>query len=68
MRLPNPVDRVVHPDPAAVTVPLDAPAAYSRSPADVVVIAPVLIAAAVPVAERWTSTGLTLSTPLYSLK
>ncbi len=66
VRFPEAVDRVAHPEPAPVTVTDDAPAAKRRSPANVVVSEPELIAPAVPIAPVVTSSGLTLSMPAYS--
>ncbi len=66
VRLSNAVERVVRPDPAAVIDAFDAPAPKIRSLAFVVVALPVVIAEAVPMADRLTSSGLTLSRPEYS--
>jgi hypothetical protein len=66
VRLPDAADRVVHPEPALVTVLRDAPAPKSRSLALVVVTEPLLIALLVPMADVLTSSGLALSMPAYS--
>ena len=51
-----------------MTLLLDAPAANNRSLALVVVTAPLLMAAAVPMADAVTSTGFTLFRPEYSCR
>ena len=66
VRLPNAVDRVVYPDPPAVTEDADAPALNNRSFALVVVTDPLFIPTLVPIAAVCTSSGFVLSTPEYS--
>ena len=66
VRLPKPVSRAVKPVPGVVTVLLDAPAAKRRSLAWVVVTAPLLMDADVPVADALTSTGDAVARPEYS--
>ena len=68
MRLPKPVRRVVKPVPGAVTVLADAPAAKRRSLAEVVLTAPLLMDADVPVAVALTSTGDAVARPEYSCR
>ncbi len=66
VRLSNAVERVVNPEPAAVTVANDAPPPKMRSVGFVVVAAPLFMAAADPDAPAATSSGFTLSRPEYS--
>src|SRR5215211_4149628 len=66
VRLPKLVRRVVNPAPAALTVPVDAPAPKIRSDAFVVVAVPLLMALVEPTAAAETSSGADLSSPEYS--
>ena len=66
VRLPKLLRRLVKPVPAAVTVPVDAPAPKIRSlPLDVVAV-PLFIAAVVPTAAAAPSSGSARSMPEYS--
>ncbi len=66
VRLPKLLRRLVKPVPAAVTVPVDAPAPKIRSLALLVVAVPLFMAVVVPTAAAEASSGSVLSIPAYS--